>query len=921
MHTDLENTSTLPVGDGSDRICGQSEMADRTRAFDWAGTPLGPVSGWPESLVVLLNMLLANQHPMLLFWGDEFTQFYNDAAIPVYGPDKHPNALGQSAREGWAEVWHLVGGQLEDARRGIPIWNADTLVPVLRHGRMEDAWFTYSYSPVRDGSGNIGGVLVTCIETTGRVHAERDIRMARERLEAMFEQAPVFFAVLRGPQHVFEMANPQYLRVVGRRNILGKPAAEALPESVDQGYIAILDRVYETGEPFIGNDLEFWSSGAADHAEDVRVVDFVYQPFREADGSISGILVLGVDMSERRRATQALLSAQENRASVVESMSEGFVLISPDGRFRSFNRAGGEMYRSQGVDCNELIGRHLEEVFPDLEESPVGAALLRCLRDHEPTIAEGYFKTWNRWFQVRNYPTPDGGVANLFQDITERVQTERQLLEQRERFEFATKAAEIGYWFCDLPFDKLIWDNTVKEHFWLPPDTEIDLERFYQCLHPDDRERARHAIEAAIGNHTAYDLEYRTVSEDGRTKWIRAIGRTAYAEDGTPLRFDGVTQDVTALRHIREALDAERARLSTVFENVPIGILFTLADGRVVNANRQAERILGRPMGPGGIETYQDLTVLHANGRRVEVRERPMTLALADGGIHRAEYEYVRPDGSRIWVELIGAPILDAQGRTIGAVDAIADIDVRKRAETALVRSEKLALVGRLAASISHEINNPLEAVTNLLYLIEHNSQDSDTRQFSRMAQDELARVSHIVTHTLRFNRQSVAIGEQKISGLLESSVAIYEGRLRSSSVTLDRSYADSASVVCSGSELRQVFANLIGNSFDATKTGGRLILRTRDQRNWRTGLPGVRVTIADTGHGMSEQVRKRMFEPFFTTRGDNGTGLGLWVTREIVMKHHASMRVKSRQGKHSGTVFSIWFPRDAAVPALARRS
>ena len=180
---------------------------------------------------------------------------------------------------------------------------------------------------------------------------------------------------------------------------------------------------------------------------------------------------------------------------------------------------------------------------------------------------------------------------------------------------------------------------------------------------------------------------------------------------------------------------------------------------------------------------------------------------------------------------------------------------------------------------------------------------------FARMAQDELARVSHIVTHTLRFNRQSVGVGEERMSALLESSLAIYEGRLKNSGVILHRQYADTERVLCAGSEVRQVFANLIGNAFDATKRGGKLVLRTRDQRNWRTGERGVRVTIADSGHGMSEQVRKRLFEPFFTTKGDNGTGLGLWVSREIIAKHKARLRVRSREGDCSGTVFSMWFP------------
>ena len=916
MQSERVNITAINVNRGTERICGSGEMAQRTRERDWSLTWLGPIAEWSDALVVLVNMMLANQHPMILFWGDDLTQFYNDSAISVLGPDKHPQSLGEPGREVWSEVWHVVGGQIEEARGGSSIWKEDLLAPIFRNGRIEDAWFTYSYSPVRDEEGELAGVLVTCLETTRRVKADQSVRVERERLLAMFEQAPVFFAMLRGPRHVFELTNPKYQALIAGREVLGKSVAEALPEVVEQGYVAILDRVYQTGEPFVGSDLKFTP---ADRPDDPRYVDFVYQPFRESDGSISGILVLGVDMTERRRATQEMLIAQQNRSSVVESMTDGFVSIDAEGRFQSFNKAAVEAWAGQGVDSEGLVGERILDVFPNFEQDPMGAALMQCLRERVPTAVEGYFPAWKKWFVGRNYPTPDGGVANLFSDITERMRGEEQLKDQRERFDFATDAAQIGYWFCDLPFDKLIWDARVKEHFWLSAETEVDINLFYDRLHPEDREATRWAIEESIRNHTRYEVEYRTVSGDGEIKWIRAIGRTAYAADGTPLRFDGVTQDVTAMRAIGEALDAERSRLGAVFENVPIGIMFTLSDGRVISANRQAETILGRSLAREGAETFRDLVVLHPDGSPVDVGERPLTLALAEGGIHRGEYQYQRPDGTCIWVELTGAPILDAQGRIVGAVDAIADIDVRKRAETALVRSEKLALVGRLAASISHEINNPLESVINLLYLIEHNGDNAHVRSLSRMAQDELARVSHIVTHTLRFNRQTVAVGDQMMSGLLESSVAIYEGRLKNSGVSLDRDYADTARVYCSGSEIRQVFANLIGNSFDATKSGGRLVLRTKDERNALTGKPGVRVTIADTGYGMTEQVRKRLFEPFFTTKGDNGTGLGLWVSREIVHKHHAHIRVKSRQGQHSGSVFSIWFPLDAAAKPEGR--
>jgi len=146
------------------------------------------------------------------------------------------------------------------------------------------------------------------------------------------------------------------------------------------------------------------------------------------------------------------------------------------------------------------------------------------------------------------------GAVGAFIDITERKRIESQLQDQRERFRFATTASQIGYFFCDLPFDKLIWDETVKAHFWLSADAEVDIALFYDRLHPEDRERTRQSIENAIANHCPCDIEYRTVSPDGKQKWIRAIGRTAYDKSGVPIRFDGVTQDITTQLQAEEAL-------------------------------------------------------------------------------------------------------------------------------------------------------------------------------------------------------------------------------------------------------------------------------------------------------------------------------------------------------------------------------
>ncbi len=365
------------------------------------------------------------------------------------------------------------------------------------------------------------------------------------------------------------------------------------------------------------------------------------------------------------------------------------------------------------------------------------------------------------------------------------------LRDHRERFAFATEAAQIGYWFCDLPFDKLIWDERVKEHFWLPPNADVDINLFYSQLHPDDRERTRRAIEESIRTHTRYDIEYRTVSPEGQIKWIRAIGRTAYEAGGQPVRFDGVTREITALKEAEEARD---------------------------------------------------------------------------------------------------------------------------RAKEALMRSEKLALVGRLAATVAHEINNPLAAVTNLLYMIEQSAPDTSTLGYAKLAMEEVARASQIVSRTLRFHRGSDDRSQERVSKIVDSALALYDVRLRQSGILLRRDYIEGDRISCFPSGLRQVFANLIANAIDAMQHEGKLIARIRSQQHARTRQAGLRISIADTGHGMDRETLRRLFQPFVSTKGDQGTGLGLWVSREILDKHNATIRVRSRQTSGtSGTVFSIWIPEAMA--------
>ncbi|MEA2737336.1 MAG: hypothetical protein QOH05_643, partial [Acetobacteraceae bacterium] len=292
-----------------DFLAGDSEMSQIMLAHDWSRSSLGPPEAWPQPLRTAVRFMLNTRHPMYIWWGADGACLYNDAYRACIGPERHPGSLGRPAREVWAEIWDIIGPQIDQVMGGGPAtWHENQLVPITRHGRREDVYWTYSYGPIDDPAApnGIGGVLVVCTETTATVLAEQERAAQAERQRRLFEQAPSFIATLDGPEHRFSFANAAYMRLIGNREVLGRTVAEALPEAVAQGYLALLDGVFRSGEAFASNGMSFVADTAPGTRRDERIIDFVYQPVVDADGHVTGIFVVGHDVTERTAAERAL---------------------------------------------------------------------------------------------------------------------------------------------------------------------------------------------------------------------------------------------------------------------------------------------------------------------------------------------------------------------------------------------------------------------------------------------------------------------------------------------------------------------------------------------------------------------------------------------------------------------------------------
>ena len=279
---------------------------------------------------------------------------------------------------------------------------------------------------------------------------------------------------------------------------------------------------------------------------------------------------------------------------------------------------------------------------------------------------------------------------------------------------------------------------------------------------------------------------------------------------------------------------------------------------------------------------------------------------------HRDEFRIVRPDGTIRWMVANGHIFYDEQGVPVRMIGVNMDVTERKQAEQALRQSERMAATGRLAATIAHELNNPLASVTNVLFLLETQlSAYEESRALVRVAEQEVARMTRIVHQTLAFHRQSQVPVPVSLRELLDSVLALLEPKLRAQSIRVVRRFEGEAPVSGFPAELRQVFSNLLINASEATGPRGTIVLHIYPSSQWSAeNQRGTRVVIADDGAGIPSDIRQHIFEPFFTTKGDRGSGVGLWVSQGIVQKHKGMMRLHSRTGPGpTGTVFSVFLP------------
>jgi len=876
---------------------------------------------------------------MQILWGSDYVQFYNDAYIPIAG-NKHPAGIGQRGAECWQEVWDFSGPLLDRVMAtGEATWSEDQPLVLNRNGRPEEGYFTFSYTPIWNEFGQVGGIFIAVNETTQRILGERreralrtEAQAARENLENVLSSISDEFMMFDANwrfTYINDRAFTALFTVLqkSRQELLGQCIWDVFPEAVDTPFH---NKLQQAVDAQTATSFEYYYAGA-----DRWLENRVY-PFGD------GVSLLRVDITARKKLEQALQVSQTQINSLLNTAPASIAQC----RFFA-NRTYTVDYRSIG--CEALTGYTPDEITPDLWKSCILPEDLAAISDQvfdavlrqEPLTVEYRFRHKDgslRWIAdsltSRRDEEQDCWIATMVGiDITARKhaeaalrQSEAALRESEERFQLALQGADCGTWDYNLSDQTLIWSDRCKAMFGIDLEAEMSFAVFSQAIHPDDRERIQQAIVAAIDRQQDYDVEMRTLWSNGTVRWVRSIGRVYYNEQGLPNRMAGVALDISHLKQTEIALRESEERYRVLAEAMPQ--MVWLADRTGVQYwNQRWYDYTGiqrdEALGIGGVQ------IVHP-----DEQERTLELwqqAIETGQGFDIEQRIRRHDGVYRWFLNRGLPVQDSSGQITRWVGTITDIDDQKQLETERARLLKQEQAAREAAEnanrikdeflavLSHELRSPLNPILGWAKLLRMRKLDATRmecaletieRNAKLQAQliDDLLDISRILQGKLVLNSTPIAL-----TTIIEEALETV-GLMSETKGVQIQTQLDFSPLQISGdsNRLKQVVWNLLSNAVKFTPEGGQVIVSLEYVND------SAQIQVSDTGKGIHPDFLPHVFDRFrqadsTTTRTFGGLGLGLAIAYQIVEMHGGKIQATSL-GEGQGATFTVQFPLISGV-------
>jgi PAS domain S-box-containing protein len=563
---------------------GGGEMGELTRLFDWSSTPVGPIYAWPSILRTTVSNLLHTRFPMFLWWGEDMIQFYNDGYRPSFGETgKHPTALGQRAEDCWPEIWDIIFPLIEKVKiKRESFFLEDQLVPIYRNGKLEDVYWTFSYSPVMNDEGFVEGVLVVCTETTKNVQAVKkvietraQIQQSEANLTNVFMHAPAAMAILEGPEHIFRLVNEKYQQLIGKeRNVVGLGIKIALPEIANAGFYELLDEVYQTGKPFHGREVSVMLDKHGDGILKESFVDFVYQPRIKGDGEITGVLVHAVDITEQVLSRKKIEQSEQRLRNIIsEAHVATAVYTGPEMKIEYANDA---MISVWGKD-QSVVGLTLKQALPELEGQPFHQLLENVYttgemywgkEDKVDLVVNGNLGTHYFNFTYKPLRSLDGsiyGILNMAIEVTEQFLYRKQVEQSEKNLKNLILKAPVAMCLLLGPAHVVRTANDAMIALWGKKRAEVMDKPIFEALPDAGQQGLESLLDKVYHTGESFSANERPVvlMRNGKPDIVyqNFVYEPYRNADGVIIGVLAISNDVTAqvnTRHKIEQIVAER---------------------------------------------------------------------------------------------------------------------------------------------------------------------------------------------------------------------------------------------------------------------------------------------------------------------------------------------------------------------------
>jgi PAS domain S-box-containing protein len=950
-----------------DLFSGDGSIHALLRSHDWSDFGPRHPAQWPAALRMVMQLMLDSNLPMFVAWGSRYQLLYNEAYADLIR-DQHPAAFGAPFLDIWPETPQDFRAVLDRARHGAPTFSRNVEFELVHNGHAGRAWFTFSVSPLRIDDGSVAGVFATSLETTAQVLADRRQTAESGRLQRLFHQAPGFMALLRSPEHVFELANDAFCRLVGHRELVGKSVREAFPEVVGQGFFELLDRVYTSREPFLGRMLPLKVQAQPDAAPEERFVDFVYQPITEADGRVTGIFVEGSDVTAQykmQRELEALnrqLNAKVGRLEAAERRQACQLDLTD--RLRMLTQPEDMM--DVAAEC---LGRHLGASCVLVFEAEEGGTLSfrRCVPQGRGACDAGDVLPL-AGFGDGIDASMRAGIPVAIDDVAGDSRTARHaaayaaigagsgiwmpLLRSgrlatvvgvhragasqwsRDEEQLVREAAERTWGAIDIAraqaalrierdqsqhiFDSMTEGFVMLDRDWTM--VRVNAEAARLCRKAQDELSGRNLWEAMPETRgtplealfrqvqaagVAESLEYHHTFPGGAQVWVEL--RVYPALDD---RLAVFLRDISARKRDEQALRETAARLQFTLDSAEIGEwFFDLVSGTSTRSLRHDQCFgYGEPVLDWNFEKFIR-HVFPDDRQRVTQQFETAISSLSDWHV---ECRVVWPDHSVHWIAAHGS-IYHAGEHPTGMSGIVFDITERKLAEEELRKTDRRK--DEFLAMLAHELRNPLAPIGAAAQLLSiarldearvRKTSEVIARQVGHMTSliDDLLDVSRVTRGLVTLNRETLDL-KDIVAEAVEQVRPLIEARHH----RLELHFAPETTLV-EGDRKRlvQVLANLLSNAAKYTPESGGIDLHID------AGSELVTMSVADNGIGMQPDLVGRVFELFAqaertSDRSQGGLGIGLAIVRSLVELHGGTIRAHSA-GLGAGSEFRVSLPR-----------